>query len=91
MSASVGRFYEAVGTMMGVAKVSNEEGVKKDLPVIGLIFQLDNPPFPDDPNRDENYHHAFISVSAAKALLLDLRDAVEVAVSGGQTPVDPDA
>jgi hypothetical protein len=70
----LGSFYEVV--CVGTATV-NDGG--KEKPVIGLSFPIANPPKPDDPEADENYEDVFISIAAAKAMLVDLRDAIEAA------------
>ena len=72
-----GKVYDAIG--VGVATVESLEG-EGEMDVIGLSFPLFNPPRPDEPNHDDNFEDVFMPVSAAKALLIDLRDAIESVV-----------
>lgn len=70
----LGKFYE--GVCVGVASVSSSEGGPQQQ-VIGLSFPLPEPVRPDDLEHEDNFEDVFIPVAAAKALLVDLRDAVE--------------
>jgi hypothetical protein len=70
----LGKFYQEV--CVGVAFVSDTEAGPTQQ-VIGLSFPLPEPVRPDDLNHEDNFEDVFISVSAAKALLIDLRDAIE--------------
>lgn len=80
MSLPMGKFYQAVG--VGVASVSLDEHAEKGTPVVSLIFPKQEMVYPDDPDHEDNYEDVFISIAAAKTLLIDLRDAVESAVTG---------
>jgi hypothetical protein len=80
MGLPSGTFYNAVG--VGVATISTEPDSEKGQPAVSLIFPKDVPVYPDDLNHEDNFEDVFLSVAAAKTLLIDLRDAVEAAVSG---------
>lgn len=69
----LGKFYESV--CVGVASVSSEENGPQQ--VIGLSFPLPEPLRPDDLDHDDNFEDVFIPVATAKALLIDLRDAID--------------
>jgi hypothetical protein len=47
-----------------------------------LGFPKKDMPNPDDPSDCNNYDDMFMSVAAAKALLIDLRDAVDAITMG---------
>jgi hypothetical protein len=80
MGLPQGKFYESVG--VGVASVSPTEDAEHATTVVSLVFPKEIMVRPDDPFHDDNYEDVFISIAAAKTLLIDLRDAVEAAVSG---------
>lgn len=69
----LGKFYED-GVCVGVATIS-VNGQQQQ--VVGLSFPLPEPVRPDDLDHEDNFEDVFIPVAAAKALLIDLRDAVE--------------
>lgn len=69
----LGKFYEG-GVGVGVATIS-ANGQQQQ--VVGLSFPLPEPVRPDDLDHDDNFEDVFIPVAAAKALLIDLRDAIE--------------
>lgn len=70
----IGDFYDCV--CVGVAMGSNTEDGELT-PMVGLSFPLPNPPHPEDPDHSDNFEDVFLSVAAAKAMLVDLRDAVD--------------
>ena len=76
----MGAYYEAVG--VGVASVSMDENAEKGTMVVSLIFPKEVPVYPDDLEHEDNFEDVFLSIAAAKTLLIDLRDAVESAVTG---------
>lgn len=80
MSKPSGTYYEAVG--VGVASISMDEDAEKGTPVVSLIFPKEVPVYPNDLEHEDNFEDVFLSIAAAKTLLIDLRDAVEAAVSG---------
>ena len=76
----LGQFYENLG--VGVAEVAAEESSETTTTVVSLIFPKETPVYPDDLHHPENFDDVFLSLSGAKALLIDLKDAVNAAVSG---------
>lgn len=78
MEQPTGKLIAGVG--VGVAKVLNPEtGVEG--PAIGLMIPKEHP-VDEDPQNINNYDDRFISVAAAKELLIDLKDAIDAVVSG---------
>lgn len=71
------QLYEEV--CVGIGKV---EANGKQQGVVSVCFPKQNPPFPDDPNHDENFDDRFLTLAAAKTLLIDLRNAIEDVVAG---------
>ena len=77
----VGVFYQAVG--VGVASVAfSDEEDSPTQAVVSLMFPKSVPVYPDDPEHEDNFNDVFISIPAAKTLLIDLRDAIEAATTG---------
>ena len=70
----LGNYYEGVG--VGVAEASLQEDGPTS-PVVGLAFPIPDPPYPSEPDHPDNFEDVFISVSAAKSLLIDLKDAID--------------
>jgi hypothetical protein len=60
------------GAGVGYGLVTNPE-TNKEEPSISLVIPKENP-VDDDPENPENYEDFFMSVAAAKALQVDLRE-----------------
>lgn len=82
MSNPSGSYYTSIG--VGVATVSTNENAENGSRAVSLIFPKDVPVYPDDPHHEENFEEVFMSISAAKSLLIDLNDAVNAAISGAE-------
>lgn len=68
------------GAGVGFGVVTNPD-TKKEEPSISLVIPKENP-VDDDPDNPENYDDLFMSVAAAKALQIDLREILEDFDSG---------
>lgn len=68
------------GAGVGFGVVTNPD-TKKEEPSISLVIPKENP-VDDDPDNPENYEDLFMSVAAAKALQVDLREILEDFDSG---------
>ena len=68
------------GAGVGFGLVTNPD-TKKEEPSISLVIPKENP-VDDDPENPENYDDLFMSVAAAKALQIDLREILEDFDSG---------
>jgi hypothetical protein len=68
------------GAGVGFGVVTNPD-TKKEEPSISLVIPKENP-VDDDPENPENYDDLFMSVAAAKALQIDLREILEDFDSG---------
>jgi hypothetical protein len=78
MEKPIGKLIAGVG--VGVATVCNPE-TGAEGPAIGLMIPKEHP-VDENPENIDNYDDRFISVAAAKELLINLKDAIDAIVSG---------
>lgn len=75
----MGKLYEWVS--IGVAKLGDPD--KGPLTqCIGLGFPKEDMPNPDDECDPANYEDKFLTLAAAKSLLIDLKQAIDACVEG---------
>ena len=71
------KLYDWVGSGVATAIDGN-----KRVRVVSIVFPIPDCPFPEDPENDANFEDRFMTVAAAKSLIIDLQDAVESITSG---------
>ena len=69
----IGKYIGGAGVGFGL--VTNPD-TNKEEPSISLVIPKEKP-FDDDPENPDNYEDLFMSIAAAKALQVDLREILE--------------
>lgn len=73
---------EAILCDYAVTGVALVEIDGKEASVVSLAFPKENPPYPDEQENMENFDEVLLTVAAAKALIVDVRDALDSILNG---------